>query len=737
MTKDELDPFGPKEQTKGVQSKSQAARVNPPTPAPRSAALPPEIAPRTYVRSTAEAPRRAVPAVTAKAASGPGIGERLGRLKSPTGIAFIAGAFGTLFLVALLAVGIAGAYSSKVLPGVKVGSVDVSGLTRDEVMAKLQTSFAYLGQGEVTVTTPVGVTTITYDQMSRSPDVEAMADAAMSVGHSGSLIGDAASALRALIGGQSVPVVVKVDPQALAVRIHQLVSTSVIPPQNAQVTVTGDSFTFSPSSKGRGVDETAISTEIITALTDASAPADLQAGGTFVDISPAVDDARAQAAIASAQKMIVDLTLTWGGAWPVSSATPDASQLVATPTATSVPLAKQTFKVAAATVQKWIAFGYLADGTYGPYAEATLVESYLNSIAPKVRVAPVEPNVVANGAGQPIGLTAGREGVGIDVYATSAQIREYLGGLVTGTTTTGSIALSKTLISPQITSVDKLSGFVIIGSWTTTFYPGESNGGGVNIRLPAKLLNGKVVGPGQQFSFLASVGPIDEAHGWAYGGVILAGGRSDHTGAIGGGICSASTTMFNAAARAGLQIDARHAHFYYINRYPAGLDATVYSNGTITWDFKWTNDTPYPIVIRSYANKSLTGRVTFELWSLPIHRTVTFNGQTAASFKGGTKTAIATATNFPPVYVRTLKPGQTYYQEYPTDGFQTQVVRVVKDQTGATLHTDTWKSNYGVINGQIQIGYTPSGWPTPTPVTTPAPSASVAPRRRRDGLGAE
>ena len=110
------------------------------------------------------------------------------------------------------------------------------------------------------------------------------------------------------------------------------------------------------------------------------------------------------------------------------------------------------------------------------------------------------------------------------------------------------------------------------------------------------------------------------------GGVII-GGKSDHTGAMGGGICSASTTMFNAAARAGLQIDERHAHFYYINRYPVGLDATVYSNGYETWDLKWTNDTPYPIVIRSYTTNGSRSTITVELWSLPLNRTVTFARQ--------------------------------------------------------------------------------------------------------------
>ena len=51
-------------------------------------------------------------------------------------------------------------------------------------------------------------------------------------------------------------------------------------------------------------------------------------------------------------------------------------------------------------------------------------------------------------------------------------------------------------------------------------------------------------------------------------------------GAMGGGICSASTTMFNAAANSGLQIDERHAHFYYISRYPVGL---TFNPDTARW----------------------------------------------------------------------------------------------------------------------------------------------------------
>jgi len=253
--------------------------------------------------------------------------------------------------------------------------------------------------------------------------------------------------------------------------------------------------------------------------------------------------------------------------------------------------------------------------------------------------------------------------------------------------------------------------------WTTTFYPDVSNGNGKNIRQPAANLNGLVIGPGQQFSFLGAVGPIDPAHGFALGGVIL-NGLSNHTGAMGGGICSASTTVFNAAGWAGLQIDERHQHAYAISRYPVGKDATVYSNGSTTYDLKWTNDTPNPIVIRSWATYGSKSSITVQLWSLPIDRTV--------SWPVGVKANLAAATDGK-LYVASLKPGQTLRSEYVTDGYDTVVNRVVKDASGAILHNDTWNSHYVKVNGVLQIGGSPppSTTPSPTPgpaTPTPAPA---------------
>ena len=276
-------------------------------------------------------------------------------------------------------------------------------------------------------------------------------------------------------------------------------------------------------------------------------------------------------------------------------------------------------------------------------------------------------------------------------------------------------------IRPKITDIGDMTGMSIIGQWTTVFYPGESNGDGANIRQPAKVLNGTVIGAGQQFSFLGFVGPIDEAHGFAKGGVILS-GRSDHTGAMGGGICSASTTVFNAALRAGLQIDERHQHAYFVNRYPYGLDATVFSNGISVYDMKFTNDTSNAIVMRSWATKGRgKSTVTFQLWSLPTHRTWTLSdGQKALVNE---VTASDTTR-----YVSSIAPGKTYRAEYPTNGFDTVVTRVVKDANGTVLHNDSFRSHYVKVDGLLQIGITPvPSSPGPTPVPTPTPTPTPAP----------
>jgi vancomycin resistance protein YoaR len=594
-------------------------------------------------------------------------------------VAFAVTATGCLAGLTAAAANVSDSYADRVAPGVHVGALDLSGLSRDQVVERLSTTYAYLGQGQVTVSTPTGTATLTYEELGRGPDVESMADQAMTFGHTGNPIGDAVGILRCALQGPAIPIVVRIDPAAVAERVHELAG-NIVAPVDAQAWAQDGTFAHSPSATGSGIDEAAISTAIVDHLTQPDAPASFQAGGSWVVLEPRVTEEDARAAIASAERMLVDVTLIIAGTLSNNPSAP-----------------AKTYLIKPDAILRWIDFATDSDGRYVARADTGRMQEYLADLAEQYRVAPIEPSIVFDSSGVPVGVNGGKNGIGVDTGATSRVLATYLDGLADGRSPSFAVMGVTAPISPNLT-IATLSNLEKIGSWTTTFYPDVSNGNGANIRTPARLLNGQIVAPGQQFSFLEAVSPIDTAHGYTWGGVIQR-GKSDHSGAMGGGICSASTTMFNAAARAGLQIDERHAHFYYIDRYPVGLDATVYDNGYQVWDLKWTNDTPSSIVIVGSSTRGGTSTITISLWSLPTGRTTTFSPEYKENVQG--------ARDYTE-YVTWLAPGQKARADYPTPGFDTSRTRTVTDDlTGAVIHSDTWTSHYARVDGLLLIGVAP------------------------------
>ncbi|MDK4230982.1 VanW family protein [Corynebacterium tuberculostearicum] len=124
-----------------------------------------------------------------------------------------------------------------------------------------------------------------------------------------------------------------------------------------------------------------------------------------------------------------------------------------------------------------------------------------------------------------------------------------------------------------------------VGEFTTEGYSAAS---GKNIELVAQEVNGAVVNPGETFSLNGHTGPRGTAQGYVESGIIIDG----HSGsAVGGGISQFATTLYNAAYFAGMEDTAHTPHSYYISRYPAGREATVYE-GAIDLQFTNTFNTP-------------------------------------------------------------------------------------------------------------------------------------------------
>lgn len=127
------------------------------------------------------------------------------------------------------------------------------------------------------------------------------------------------------------------------------------------------------------------------------------------------------------------------------------------------------------------------------------------------------------------------------------------------------------------------------GAYMTGFGGG---GRGHNIRLAAAALNNYPLAPGETFSFNKATMPRDAERGYEKAPIIV--GNTVVPG-YGGGVCQVSTTLYNAAKRAELEIVERFPHSMPIDYVPPGMDATV----SDFLDFKFRNNSDRFILIKT------------------------------------------------------------------------------------------------------------------------------------------
>jgi vancomycin resistance protein YoaR len=139
-----------------------------------------------------------------------------------------------------------------------------------------------------------------------------------------------------------------------------------------------------------------------------------------------------------------------------------------------------------------------------------------------------------------------------------------------------------------------------------------------NISVGASKFDGLIIEPNTTFSFVKSLGEVDQSTGYLPELVI----KGDKTlPEFGGGLCQVSTTAFRGILRAGFPIVERRNHSYRVVYYePAGSDATIYQPSP---DLKFTNDTPGHILIDTYI---IGDKLYFDFYGTDIGRTVELEG---------------------------------------------------------------------------------------------------------------
>ncbi|OZB98812.1 VanW family protein [Paenibacillus sp. XY044] len=134
-----------------------------------------------------------------------------------------------------------------------------------------------------------------------------------------------------------------------------------------------------------------------------------------------------------------------------------------------------------------------------------------------------------------------------------------------------------------------------------TYYNAGNRDRSHNIALAAEAIDGTVIFPGERFSFNRVVGIRTTGKGYRRAGVIVRGELSE---GVGGGICQVSSTLFNAADRAGLKIVQRYSHSRHVPYVPSGRDATVSWGGP---DFVFDNAYNQPVLLRAFAGGGSMG----------------------------------------------------------------------------------------------------------------------------------
>ena len=570
----------------------------------------------------------------------------------------------TLFLgaVILWTIGFQLMYAGRIFPGVSVAGVDLSGLSPTEAALKLNQTLSYPYTGKIVLRDGGRVWVVTPAQMGMAFDASTSAQAAYQLGRSGGLFTSLDGQLRARSGGAEVPPVVLFD-QRVAHQYLQALSVEVDQPvTEASLKVEGTEVVAVPGQVGRTLD----------------------VEGTLVFLSAQMQtfrDGEVPLVIHDQQPEIVD----------VSAQTEIARRVLSQP------------------LRLYIANP--GEGDPGPWiydvqilANMLIVRRVENGDAAEIQVAldPAPLREILTGIATQVDRGSENARFFFDdatrqlaliqyakvgrVLDTEASIVAINDALFQGE---HNIALQIVEEQPAVTdssTAEELGITGLVSSETSYFY-GSSPERIQNIRAAASRFHGLLIAPGETFSMGNALGDVSLDNGFAEA-LIIYGGRTIK--GVGGGVCQVSTTLFRTVFFGGYPVAERYSHAYRVSYYEktsggtidpnlAGLDATVYFPLV---DFKFTNDTPYWILMETYMESS---SLTWKFYSTSDGRSVTWNTTGPQGVVPAPEPRFEENAE--------LNAGQIRQVDWAANGADVTVTRTVT-KNGAVYFSDEFKTHY-------------------------------------------
>jgi vancomycin resistance protein YoaR len=403
---------------------------------------------------------------------------------------------------------------------------------------------------------------------------------------------------RVLTGGSAIEAVVVVDEPKLGAAVGGLSKTFNHPPIDAAVAYRGTKIKQKPAREGTTLQQDSAAGMIKGSFLKTTGSVELPA-----DVAqPAVTNDEADQVVADFAKPAI--------AGPVNVGLKGAGSFEVTP------------KMLAASIEF-----IPQNGTLVPALDAKKLRRNAQPAIKKVEL--VEPRNAS------VRLVKGKPKVITAVDGTTVvadDLKKAIEPVLTKPAAERTVSVQLTGAKATFSTADakKLGIKRVTGQFTTYFpYLPYRN---INIGRAAALINGTLLKPGDVFSLNQIVGERTKANGFTEGFIIKDGRFRKE---LGGGVSQSATTTFNAMFFAGLKDVFHKPHGLFIDRYPAGREATV------AWpslDLKFQNDTKYGVLVQAYIVKgtpSRKGSITVKMWSTKTYDKIVATAPDKSNFKDG------------------------------------------------------------------------------------------------------
>ena len=569
-----------------------------------------------------------------------------------------------LALAALFAIvmGFEAKHENAIFPGVSVNGTDLSGLTVGQAVVKLNNGgLTYPKQGQIFFTDGESRWAFNPGQLGYTFEPISAVEQAFRVGRGQGLLADLSGQFLAMRSGVNIDPSVVYDQRVTYAMLQEIARQIDKPMMEAAITLDGTDVKVSQGQVGRKVDIPATLKKLEPLfLTQTSGTVPL----VIEETAPVIMDVQATADLA---KSILSQDFTIQPADPNFGAGPWV--IKARDLASLLQLERNTDN---------------GNAGYRLSLNRQSLLNYLGSIAPSLLVEPVNARMYFNDERREIEVIQNAVvGKSLNLEQSVDQIIQQLQAGQHEAT------LVMQDLQPEVrddSTAASLGITELIHEESSYFY-GSSPDRLQNIRTAAASFYGVMVAPGEVFSMAKYLTDISLENGYAEA-IIIVGDQSVR--GVGGGVCQVSTTLFRTAFFAGFPIVERYPHAYRVSYYEqdengwvntnyAGLDATVY---VPVVDFKFRNDTPYWILMETYATDY---SLTWKFYSTSDGRSVDW-----------TTTGITNVTQPPePIYREdpTLPTGTIKQVDWAVNGASVSVQRTVyKD--GAVYFTDTINTTY-------------------------------------------